>query len=211
MPINFKDGETPIPRALYPKRDIGGGLNLKSSIFTVPDNQMVLLKNAYLVEDGSIIGRRGTLQWNISSLGAGAVNGATRAYLTTNSFLVQYSGTIYQGDDGTKTFTSRFTGWNSSALTWFLQYSGYEYATSSSNSDTPQKSSDGTTWTNMGIAGPTVAPSLAAGIAGVPNGTYFAEYTWVTGTIESNPSPISGSVTVVNQKIVVTGVLNGPA
>src|SRR5579864_8119986 len=94
MPINIRD-ESPIQKGLVPHRDIGGGLNLKSSIFTVPDNQMTVLQNYYLVEDGSLIGRRGTTNANSAhSLGANAISGSAFAYLGTTSLLAQYQGSI---------------------------------------------------------------------------------------------------------------------
>jgi hypothetical protein len=70
---------------------------------------------------------------------------------------------------------------------------------------------DGTTWSLVGIAAPSGAPSGAAGAAGTPNGTYTFEYTYVSATTESNPSPASGTVTLTNQQGNLSSVTVGPA
>jgi len=208
MPLRIPPSAPSAPN-LIGLRDIGAGANLKSSRFTIPGNQMVLLENCYLIEDGSLMGRRGTSRWNATSLGANAVLGATRAYFAAgNQFLVAHAGTIYKGDDGTKTFTSSLTGWNAASPVWFWQYLNYVYA--ANKVDPPQKY-DGTSWSPMGIAAPSSAPTLAVGAAGTLNGTYTCKVTFKTATIESNAGPASGSVTVANQQINISNIPLGPA
>lgn len=137
MPLRIPSSTRSAPNMIG-LRDIGAGANLKASRFTIPPNQMVLLENFYLIEDGSLMGRRGTSRWNASSLGAGAVLGGTRAYFAAaNQFLAAHAGTIYKGDDGTKTFASSLTGWNASSSVWFWQYLNFVYA--SNKVDAPRK------------------------------------------------------------------------
>lgn len=208
MPLRIPSSTRSAPN-LIGLRDIGAGANLKASRFTIPPNQMVLLENFYLIEDGSLMGRRGMSRWNASSLGAGAVLGGTRAYFAAaNQFLAAHAGTIYKGDDGTKTFASSLTGWNASSSVWFWQYLNFVYA--SNKVDAPQKY-DGTSWSAMGIAAPGSAPTLAVGAAGTPNGTYTCKVAFKTATIESNAGPASGSVAVVNQQIDISNIPLGPA
>jgi hypothetical protein len=169
---------------------------------------MAVLLNFMIIEDGSLIGRRGTRQWNAASLGATAVNGATRQYFTgNNQFLALIGGTVNLGNDATKTFTSSATGFTAGALGWFVQYLNFVYF--ATTADAPQKW-DGTSWTPMGVAAPAGTPAVAVGAAGTPNGTYTVIVTFRTPTVESNGSPASAAVTVANQNVNVSGIPLGP-
>src|SRR5574340_1433642 len=122
MPLRIPEG-TGRAQGLVALRDIGAGLNERSSVFTVPLNQMVKLENAYLLEDGSLLGRRGTARWNGVSLGTGAVRGAHRYYATgANHWLVAHGGTVYKGDDALQTFAASLAGLDANAKCWFMQY-----------------------------------------------------------------------------------------
>jgi len=60
----------------------------------------------------------------------------------------------------------------------------------------------------MGIVAPTFTPSVAdSGVAGNPNGAYTYKCTYANSTTgrESDPSPVSASVSVTSKKITVTG------
>ena len=70
-----------IPKGIVSQADIGGGLTLKANRYNVPLNQMQVLRNWMLVEDGSLIGRRGTQLRNATAVGSGAVSGAARVAL----------------------------------------------------------------------------------------------------------------------------------
>jgi hypothetical protein len=208
MPLKIPPS-TQTQTSLISQRDIGAGANLKASRFTIPPNQMVLLRNFYLIEDGTLMGRRGTKLWNAATLGVGAILGSTRAYFAGNNhFLAAFSGTIYKGDDLTKTFASSLTGWSTTSSVWFWQYLNYVYA--SNKTDAPQKW-NGSAWSAMGVAAPLTAVTLAVGGAGTPNGTYTAKVSYVTPTVESNPGPASASVTVVSQQISISSIPIGPA
>lgn len=71
----------------------------------------------------------------------------------------------------------------------------------------PQYSLNGTTWDILGIKEPPTACSAAVGAAGTPNGSYqyYVTYYNANGD-ESPPSPISGTVTVVNQRVSLTAI-----
>jgi len=62
--------------------------------------------------------------------------------------------------------------------------------------------------TGMGIPGPPTAPTAAPGIAGALTGDYQFKYSFVNSVtgFESNPSPVSNTVTVLNQQIDLTDV-----
>lgn len=208
MPIRFPSLGRPA-KGLVALRDIGAGLNLKASRYAVPPNMATRLQNVYLVEDGSLMGRRGTSRWNASPLGSGMILGATRAYFAgSNHWLVNMAGTIYKGDDASKTFSASLSGWNSEALTWFVQYLGYVYA---SNGIDPPKKWDGSTWSDMGIAAPTSTLTPSEGVAGDLTGTYRFKVTFETATIESNPSDASVEITVSGKRIDFSNIPLGPA
>jgi hypothetical protein len=62
---------------------------------------------------------------------------------------------------------------------------------------------------DVGITAPTVAPTVAEGAATGLTGSYAYVYTWVieesgVKTFESNPSPVSATITPSNKKITVT-------
>lgn len=60
----------------------------------------------------------------------------------------------------------------------------------------------------LGVAAPASAPTVAAGAAGDLTGTYNYKRTFKNSTTqaESNPSPVSGDVTVTSKQITVTGL-----
>lgn len=70
------------------------------------------------------------------------------------------------------------------------------------------KKDDGTNTLNWGIVAPTSAPSVAAGGAGNPNGTYQYKVTFLNAAtgVESNGSPASDEVIVVNKEIDLTNI-----
>ncbi len=197
----------PVQSGLIDVLDFSGGLNLKSTPYEVAKNQATQLSNFYVVEDGSLLGRGGTKIFNAASLGANAVSGATRSMIGSGAWLAYYQGTVYKGSDAAGTFTSSLTGL-SSTLGTFIQYLAFIYF--ATQSDAMQKW-DGTTWTLAGIAAPSGAPAGAAGAAGTPNGTYTLQYTFVSATTESNPSPASGSIVVASQNINASSIAAGPA
>ncbi|HYE78034.1 MAG TPA: hypothetical protein VEI97_08615 [bacterium] len=65
-----------------------------------------------------------------------------------------------------------------------------------------------TSWQNFGITAPATAPTLAAGAAGTPSGTYEARVTYYNGNTghESSAGPTSSTVTVVSQIINFSNV-----
>lgn len=70
----------------------------------------------------------------------------------------------------------------------------------------PQKTSDGTTWYNLGIAKPSVAPTVTLGTTGLLSGDYQYCYTYYNSVdgAESQPSAYSTLVTVALNQISIT-------
>ena len=203
MPFKYPSQARGRRSSTVPMVDVSGGINVKSSAFTIRASEMQQLQNWYLSEDGSLLIRRGTLTLNSVSLGANPIDGGARVYFSAaNYWLAMYQGTIYQSTNGA-TFSSSATGFTSGSPAWFVQYLAYLYA--STAVDAPMKW-DGTTWTAMGIAAPLSAPTVAATGSGTLSGAYTAEVTFGTPTVESNPSPASNTATLATQELLVTGI-----
>lgn len=64
--------------------------------------------------------------------------------------------------------------------------------------------------TKAGLTTPTSAPILAAGAAGNPNGTYRYRVTTESSSHESSQGPISLPITVITQRINLTGIYVSP-
>jgi len=65
------------------------------------------------------------------------------------------------------------------------------------------------TWsylTLMGIVAPTTALTAVDGGVGNLNGAYTWKYTYVTPTVESNGSPVTGSLSLTNRQASLTGI-----
>ena len=83
----------------------------------------------------------------------------------------------------------------------------------SDGSGRPQKSSDGTTWYNLGITKPSAAPTVATGGAGVLDATYQYCYTYynVNDGTESQPSTYSVEIVPALQSVNVAVVASSDA
>lgn len=173
------------------------GENRKSDVYDLPKGWLNGCKNWYLSEDGSLIMRRGTVQWNVRSLGPGAARGSTRAYPSNGNlpFFLACRGTaVYVGNDVNQTFASSLAPVDASASYWFTQSLNYVYA---SNGVTPHQKMDANTqlWTQWGVAAPTTAPRALAGGTGSLSGTYKFKTTFLLASgIESNGGPATSVV-----------------
>ena len=178
------------------------GEHRKADEYDLPEGWAKALKNWYLTDDGSLIMRRGTLRWNVTSLGAARTRGSTRAYPTNGNtpHFLAYQGTIVSlGTDSTKTFANSRTGLSATALMTFTQWLKYVYAPN--GVDAHQKWDANTqAWEPWGQAAPTTGPTanLSATIAGTLTGKYQFKVTYllVSGA-ESNGSVASGLVEVL--------------
>lgn len=198
--------------------DFSKGENRKSSEFSLSGGYLASVLNFYLSQDGTLIGRRGTRRWNNVSLGSGPPRGQVRAYarpdlgapLDDQFWLAMHGITVWLGDDATKTFAASRSGLDPTAQMWFLQVGKYVFA--SNGVDSHAKLDVNTQlWTPWGLNPPDVAPTLAAGAAGVPNGSYTAKITFLLESgAESEGGPVSTTVAVVNQQIDVSAIQIGP-
>lgn len=192
--------------------DFSKGENKKSSEWNQGGGFLNRVRDFYLANDGSLIKRRGTLRANATSLGSGAIRGSIRFYNSNGDgfFLAYHGTTLYISSDHGVTFSSTRASLSSTARMFFTQWKNYVYT--SNGSDAHQKIDvDSLLWTPWGLAAPTVALSGAAGAGGTPSGTYLFKYTWrLASGLETNGSPVSGSVVLAAQIGSLTSVAVGP-
>lgn len=135
---------------------------------------------------------------------------------------VQY--TNIEGDSGSlvpvkqkrnlSTLLLEYSHWFTVSETWissaierdYIEYRNTLYFTE--DGATPQKTSDGVTFYNLGITTPTVAPTVATGAAGVLTGTYTYVYTFYNSAdgTESGISLISDEVSPVGDQVDLTAL-----
>jgi hypothetical protein len=159
---------------VLPVTDLTGGLDLRSARTLMASDRARSLVNWSLEQPGALTVRPGYTAHSTTSLGAGRIQGAARVYLNTalpsaNSTvftLVGYQGFVFvQTDSG---------GWYSSATP---VVSGLSTGTEMffphdrdlvavfDGATLPKKSTNGITWTRMGISSGTVASTLTASTA----------------------------------------------
>lgn len=88
----------------------------------------------------------------------------------------------------------------------YVEYRGILYYT---EDNITAKKYNGTVTYNLGVVAPVTAPTTIGGAAGVLNGTYQYVYTYYNSSdgAESNPSPLSTELTVVNTKVELSNIV----
>lgn len=183
-----------------------GGLNLKYPVTNIADNESPAALNCFFSVTGSIVKRNGFSKLNtIPITGNPPITGLFQNITTTNLIL-----NIVCADD--KIFSSVTdpnaniikTGQTPGALYDFAAFFNKTFMV---NGVDPNLYWNGVSVNPffLGIVAPIAVPTAVdSGIAGNPNGTYKYAYTYVNADgFESNPSPYSATVTVVNHKINV--------
>jgi hypothetical protein len=186
-----------------------GGLNRRISKFLIRDDQCQDILNLWFYDQGALTKMPGFVKWNATSLGAFKMLGGERFYKTgaTPQFIEVNNGTIYAGTDGPQTFASVGTGFSTTA-TWRMKVMR-DLLFMINGTDVARKW-DGTAISQMGVPGPTTAPTVALGAAGILNATYSYKITFVTLYAESVGSPVSANITPVNQQVNLTAIPIGP-
>src|SRR3990167_638527 len=142
--------------------DLSAGLELRQSPSLLKPNQARLLRNWSLQEPGALVVYPGWDTISTTSLGSRRIQGGQRVYLdgVTPFTLASDNGNVYNPSDA--------GGWGAAVLT-SLSTSTEHYFPHDRDlvavfdgTNIPKKSTDGTTWTQMGIDAPTVAPSASA-------------------------------------------------
>lgn len=189
---NYGDVSGPI----FQVKDMTAGVNMRPTPTTIRPNQALFLQNTYIGNVGELGVYPGWVNFMTSSLGSRRAQGGKRVYLKngTTFTLVGDNGSVYKPPDagGSSWGAAVSTGWNSSNTIDFPndrdQVAIFDGAT------VPQKSADGSTWTQLGITAPLIL-SLATASGGslVSSDVYEVTATYYNSAInqESNESPVA--------------------
>jgi len=191
--------------------DLTGGLDRRTTPTLMRPERAQTLRNWRLAVVGKLTPRPGFSQW---SAGPGhKVQGAARAYLAAGApfELVAANGSVYKPSDAGVLGSAVLTGLDGSAPIFFP--SDATIVSVMDGVHVPKKSKDGSTWTQLGITAPSVAPTeaLIAGGSLVSGDQYEFSYGYedsTLGTLSNEGSavvtatPSGGNLTV---RVTVTG------
>lgn len=124
-------------------------------------NRARTLLNWSLEEPGALIVFPGWLSHSTASLGSGRAQGGQRVYLSGATFsLVGWGGSVYKPSDAGVWGAAVLAGLH--ATNEFFFPHDRDLVAVFDKSGVPQKSVDGSTWTQMGITKPAAAPTVTA-------------------------------------------------
>lgn len=150
--------------------DLSGGLDLRRSPTLMEPNRARVLRNYALSEPGALVVRPGYRVFSSNSLGSGRIQGGQRAYLaSTQITLVAYEGAVYEVRDAGNINSTALHSTISTAASVFFPYDRTLVAVMD-GANRPRKSTDGLTWSLMGID----AGSSAAAVSSLSSGTLSA-------------------------------------
>ena len=187
--------------------DLTGGLDLRRTPTLIQPTRARKLMNFSLKEPGALRVRPGYAAWSSLSLGAKGGQGGRRVYLgSTQCTLYAWHGGVYQPTDtGGLSTTPVLTGLSTANPIEFVYDRNLVGVLDSTS--TPQKSTNGTDWTRLGIVASTRTSTVAASDEGSLSTSEFeVSYTYKDRGLvyESNGAPVStvsltstGSINVV--------------
>lgn len=159
--------------------DLSGGLELRRSASLLQPDQARLLRNWSLREPGALVVYPGWKSFSTTSLGSRRLQGGQRIYVGATPFtLASDNGNVYKPSDAGVWGSAVLTGRSTTTQHYFP--SDRTLAAVFDSTNVPKKTTDGTTWTQMGISAPTVAPtaSAVAGGALIAGDTYEVSYSY---------------------------------
>lgn len=176
---------------LVPVNDLTAGVDLRRSPTLLQPERARFLRNVSLQEPGAWQPLPGWQTRSTSVLGASRAQGARRIYLANSTFLLAAAGgSIWKPTDAGVWGAAVLTG-RSLANDHFFVFDR-NIVIDFDGAPQPQKSTDGATWTQLGITPPAAAPGLAlvAGGTLVVGNTYEVAYTFADNGLafEGNPS-----------------------
>lgn len=184
---------------LLPVEDLSGGIDLRRSPSLMRPNRARLLQNWSLEEPGALIVFPGWAAFSTTSLGSARAQGGQRIYLSGATFtLAGWSGSVYKPNDSGVWGAAVLAG-RHATNDYFFPYDRDLVAVFDGDG-VPKKSTDGSTWTQMGITAPAAAP----GVTAVNNGgtltvahEFECSYSYQDDALvaESNESPRASATT----------------
>lgn len=187
-----------------PVSDLTGGLDLRRTPSLLAPDRATMLKNFSLSEPGALRVRTGWSAFTTSALSTSAApfHGGQRVYLrSTQGTLLASDGNVYLlPDSGAWSTTPVVTGF-STANQIFFPYDR-DLVAVMDGSTTPQKSTDLTTWTRLGIAASTLGSTLSLSSQTSDLSTSEFAVTWTYKdrglAFESNPSTSASTISLTS-------------
>src|SRR5574343_140831 len=176
--------------------DLTGGLDLRRAQTRMAPERSRVNLNWSLSEPGTLRVRPGYASWSSLSLGSSGGQGGVRAYLASTQFtLFAWGGSVYKPtDSGGLSSTPVLSGLASTAAAISFCYDRHIVGVFDSTS-TPQKSTNGTDWSRLGIAVSTRAStlSLLASTGRLSTSEFEVSYTYKDRGLafESAGAPVS--------------------
>lgn len=168
---------SPAPQILRVE-DLSGGLELRRSASLLKPDQARLLRNWSLEEPGALNVYPGWLSFSTASLGSRRIQGGSRIYLEdVDPFtLASDNGSVYKPTDAGVWGSAVLTGRSSTTQHYFPHDRSFVACFDGTN--IPKKSTNGTTWTQLGIDPPGTAPTGSAVAGGSLIDTHVYEFSY---------------------------------
>jgi hypothetical protein len=140
--------------------DLSAGVDLRRSPSLLKANRARRLRNWSLEEPGALVSYPGWASFSTASLGTGRVQGGQRIYLAGSTFtLAGAAGSVYKPSDAGAWGAAVLAGLHATNQIYFVH--DRDMVVVLDGSSVSKKSVNGTTWTQLGISAPTVAPTAA--------------------------------------------------
>jgi hypothetical protein len=169
---------------IFQVRDLTAGVNLRPTATTIQPNQARRLLGTAIGNPGELGVYPGHLVHSTSSVASRRAQGGKRIYLSASTFtLVADYGSVYLPSDAGVWGAAVSTGWHATNPVDFVYdrdmvavLDGYTI---------PKKTTDGTTWTQLGISAPATDPTATAVAGGslVTAHTYEFAYAYYDSTL----------------------------
>jgi hypothetical protein len=154
-------------------QDLSAGIDLRTSPSMMKPNRARRLRNWSLQEPGCLVTVPGYTDFSTTSLGSGRCQGGQRVYLAGSTFtLAGFGGSVYKPSDAGVWGAAVLTGLHATNDLFFPH--DRDLVAVFDGSNVPKKSTNGTTWTQLGIAPPSAAPTAALVAGGsLTNGSTY--------------------------------------
>lgn len=157
--------------------DLSGGLDLRRSPTLLAANRARTLTNYALTNPGELTVRPGFVRLSTNDLGNSRLQGGNRCYLGSTQFTrVAWDGAVYAFTDANLLDSTALYSTVSPTNAVFFPYDRDLVAVLDST-NRPRKSTDGVTWTRMGIDASTVAATASSVSSGSLSASEF-EFTY---------------------------------